>query len=72
MTVGRSIHHDLQQPLVTMIGFAQILRTGWESMDVDERDRLLDTIEREGMRLSEMLAGIAVLHEMPATEVNGS
>ncbi len=68
MTARRSLNHDLQQPLVTMIGFAQVLRRDWDTMESGERERLLDTIEREGMRLSEMLSGIPVLSELQVQE----
>ncbi len=47
------ITHDLKKPLTNVRGGLQILRDKWD--ELDEKDKILASLEQEAMRLSDMI-----------------
>lgn len=72
MTAG-STRHQLLQPLMAMIGFAQLLQDQWETLAPERRLEFLAIVERQGQRLAEMISQLpGDLPPLPAAEQNPS
>lgn len=47
--------HDLRSPLTTIIGFTDLLKTRWDSVEEDRRRDLLDRIARQAERMRRLV-----------------
>ncbi len=47
--------HDLKSPLTAIVGYANILRRQWERLNEGQRDRALESVERQADRLLELV-----------------
>jgi signal transduction histidine kinase len=57
VTAG-STRHQLLQPLMAMIGFAQLLQDQWETITPEQRKDFLAIVERQGQRLAKMISSL--------------
>lgn len=47
--------HELRTPMTSMAGSASLLRTRWDVIEPERRERFLDSIERNTLRLSKLI-----------------
>ena len=65
------VTHELKSPVTTIVGAAEILETTGERLDPERRERLLQTIHAEGLRMDALLANLRDLaraRSMPEAE----
>jgi signal transduction histidine kinase len=58
--------HELKGPMTTVIGFGEVLRTQWQSMDDAKRNHILEIVTRETTRLARLVTDLLDLSRMEA------
>lgn len=50
-----TIAHELKTPLASILGYARMLRSGWDSLEPARRDEFFEVVEQQGRRLQRMI-----------------
>lgn len=50
-----TIAHELKTPLASILGYARMLRSGWDSLEPVRRDEFFAVVEQQGRRLQRMI-----------------
>ncbi|HEX9696962.1 MAG TPA: ATP-binding protein [Actinomycetota bacterium] len=50
-----AIAHELKTPLASILGYARMLRSGWDSLEPARRDEFFAVVELQGRRLQHMI-----------------
>lgn len=53
-----SVSHDLRTPLAAVLGYSQLLASGWESYEDDERREMVRAIEEQAVHLTRVVTDI--------------
>ncbi|MCX7735658.1 MAG: response regulator [Candidatus Kapabacteria bacterium] len=68
LNITTSIPHELRTPLNTILGFSQILRSGYKEMEEQELQTIFDNIHDAGLRLLRLIVNYIFYTKLLANE----
>ena len=72
LNITTSIPHELRTPLNIILGFTQILRSGFKEMEDIELQTIFDNIHNAGMRLLRLVVNYIYYTKLFTDELNGN
>ena len=66
------VSHELRTPLTAVVGYASILKSAWPSLDVEEREELLDVLHQQSGEVAGIVEDLLVATRLDTDELSFS
>ena len=65
--IGKIVH-DLRTPLVSVLGFSELMNQEWDSLPDEQKHEFVGIIERQARRLTELIDEVAATLGSPRAQ----
>jgi len=66
---AQTVAHDLKAPLALILGFAEVLQSGYSTIPQEKVDQLLGSILRNGRKMQDIIEGLLLLANVRQEEI---